>query len=109
MKTMITQLRERITFLIPLEKDDGMGGQIISWAKKWTVWADIRGGISPSVGEGRSILYHIRVRPGIPIHHSMRLKWKEKILKITHEPILGKDRKGLELRAVEVKLKRSKK
>lgn len=98
MKRPLTCLRERLTIFVPMEKNDGMGGQIISWAKKETVWAAVQT-VCPA---GRKPVYKIILRQGVVLEPSCRIKWRNKILKINSLPIEDARRMGIQCWAVPV-------
>jgi len=107
MKSSIGQLRERLTVLVPAQKKDRIGGYTVSWAKKWSVWAHIMPQINSTPSEDckgwKKAFYKIRVRSGIGLKASMRIRWQDKLLKIATEPIINLTKDSIEFSAFEIK------
>ena len=105
MKSSIGHMRERITLLTPARKKDGMGGYTVSWARKGTLWAHIVPQTNTNAAGDKKgwkkAFYKIRLRAGHKLEPTMRLRWGEKLLKITSEPITLKN--ALEFSAIEIK------
>ncbi len=105
MKPSIGHMRERVTLLTPARKKDDMGGYTVSWARKGTLWAHIAPQTNTSAMEDKKgwkkAFYKIRLRLGHKLEPTMRLKWGEKLLKITSEPIPVNN--ALEFSAIEIK------
>lgn len=84
--THIGELRERVTIQEATTVSDGAGGQTVTWADVYTVWAKVqpvRGREEDRLGRLATVeTYLVIVRFAVAVTSLSRLVWRGKVLNV---------------------------